>query len=364
LPWSGSEPPLRVAALGLGWVTTHRHIPWLLRHPGIRLTGVVDHRAERVEPVARRLGVGRSAVADGPGAVPWLDEVDAVTIGTPPATHAGLAASFLGAGKHVLLEKPFAMSSGEADDLAAAARRSGCVLAVVHNFQFARSVRRLRRLLDDGSLGEVRSIRATQLSNPARRLPVWYEELPLGLFTDESPHLLYLVRSLAPSEPVLEHVRIVPSREGRATPHQVDLAMRAGELPIGITMDFESPVSEWHLAVLGTRAVAMADVFRDVLVVVGNDGLHLGRDILGTSWSALRTHLAGVAASGALLVRGRLSYGNDEVIRRFVAACRGEAPLADIGPDDGRWVTAVQDLVVGAAGRPDEDPAREQLLPS
>jgi predicted dehydrogenase len=353
-----------VAALGLGWVTTHRHIPSLLRHPGVRLAGVVDHHAERVEPVARRLGIGRSAVAGGPEAVPWLDEVDAVTIGTPPATHARLAADFLRAGKHVLLEKPFAMSTGEADDLAACARRSGRVLAVVHNFQFSRSMRRLLGLLADGSLGEVSSIRAAQLSNPARRLPVWYEELPLGLFTDESPHLLYLVRCVAASEPVLEHVHVLPSREGRATPHQVELTMRAGQLPIGVTMDFESPVSEWHLAVVGTRRLAVVDLFRDVLMVVGNDGLHRGREILGTSWSALRTHLTGVLASGALLVRGRLSYGNDEVIRRFVAACRGEASPAGLDPEDGRWVTAVQERVVVAAGRSNENPAREQLLPS
>jgi hypothetical protein len=191
---------------------------------------------------------------------------------------------------------------------------------------------------------------------------VWYEDLPLGLFYDESPHLLYLIRCLAPSEPVPEHVRVVPSRAGRATPHQVDLSLRAGDLPIRMTIDFEAPVSEWHVAVLGSRRIAIADVFRDVLVVVGNDGEHRAREILRTTWSALRTHLDGVVTSGALVVRGRLSYGNDEVIRRFVASCLDGAPLSGIAPEDGRWVTAMQQLVVRSA--PNEDPAREQLLPS
>lgn len=355
---------LRVAAVGLGWVTTNRHIPSLRRDRRVEVVGLVDRRPERVRAVARRFGIARTAVAAGPDGVPWLDEVDAVSIGTPPHSHAPLSTAFLEAGKHVLQEKPFAMSTAEADGLVAAARRSGRVLAVVHNFQFARSVRRLRRLIEAGALGEVRSIWAAQLSNPGRRLPAWYEDLPLGLFTDESPHLLYLVRRLAPCEPVTEHVRVVPSRAGRATPHQVDLALRAGDVPVRVSIDFEAPVSEWHVAVLGTHRLAVADVFRDVLVVTDNDGLHRGREILGTTWSALRTHLAGVASSGVLLVRGRLSYGNDEVVRRFVDACLDGAPLDGIAPEDGRWVTAMQRCVVDASRATREDPAREQLLPS
>lgn len=343
------RPPLRVAAVGLGWVTTNRHIPWLRRDPRVQLVGVIDRRPERVEAVARKYGVTHTAVAAGPDAVSWLDEVDAVTIGTPPRTHAALVTAFIEAGKHVLQEKPFAMSTDEADDLAAAARRSGRVLAVVHNLQFSRSIRKLRKLIDDGSLGELRSIWGMQLSNPGRRLPSWYEDLPLGLFYDESPHLLYLVRCLAPSQPVPDHVRIVPSSVGRATPHQIDLAMCADDIRIRLSLDFEAPVSEWQLAVLGTRRLAVVDVFRDVLVVVGNDGLHRGREILGTTWSALRTHVLGVLASGTLLTRGRLSYGNDVVIRRFVDACLEGGTLTDISPAEGRWVTAIQQWVVDAS---------------
>jgi scyllo-inositol 2-dehydrogenase (NADP+) len=348
----------------MGWVSTNRHIPWLRRDPRVRLVGVIDRCPERVRSVARRYGIPRTAVAQVPEDVPWLDEVDAVTIGTPPRTHASLAAAYLDAGKHVLQEKPFAMSTGEADGLIAAAARSDRILGVVHNFQFMRSVRRLRALLAAGHLGEPRSIWATQLSNPARRLPAWYEDLPLGLFYDESPHLFYLVRCLAPCEPVPDEVRVVPSGDGRSTPRQVDLAMHAGDLRIRVAFEFEAPVSEWHVAVLGSRRLAVADVFRDVLVVVDNDGTHRGREILGTTWSALRTHVTGVATSGALLLRGRLSYGNDEVVRRFVGGCLGGTAPAGIEPADGRWVTAIQQCVVSVSRRRDEDPAGQQLLPS
>jgi predicted dehydrogenase len=358
-----SASRLRVACVGLGWVTTNRHLPWLRRNPRVAVAGVVDTHAERVNAAARRLGV-RGALAAVPEQIPWLDEVDAVTIGTPPVTHAALTRAFLAAGKHVLQEKPFAMSAAEADALRAAAERAGRQLAVVHNFQFTRSVRRLSRLIATGALGEVRSLWALQLSNPARRLPVWHEELPLGLFFDESPHLLYLVRCLAPSEPVLDQARVLASRT-RVTPHQVELSFHASGLPIRVLFDFESPVSEWHVAVLGSRCLAVADLFRDVLVVTPNDGAHRGRDILATTRSGLWTHLAGVARSGALLVGRRLSYGNDEVIGRFVAGCLDGRPLDGISADDGRWVTEIQDRVVAASSRVERaDPARQQLLPS
>jgi predicted dehydrogenase len=352
----GPGDRLRVACVGTGWVTANRHIPWLRRDPRVTLAGVVDRRGERVETVARQLGI-RSATASTAREIPWLDEVDAVTIGTPPHTHAALTRSFLEAGKHVLQEKPFAMSVEEGRQLESAARRADRVLGVVHNFQFMRSIRQLRRMMAAGALGEIRSIWGLQLSNPARRLPTWYEELPLGLFTDESPHLLYLVRCLAPSEPVREHASVLPS-PGRVTPRLVDLSMRAGDVRIRISMDFEAPVSEWHVAVLGTERLAVADVFRDVLVLVRNDGPHRARDILGTSWSALRTHVVGVARSGGLLVRRRLAYGNDEVIRRFAAACLDGTPLEGISAADGAWVTEHQSWVC-AAGAEREDPARQ-----
>lgn len=353
---------LAVAAIGLGWVTTNRHIPWLLRDGRVELVGVVDPHPERVEAAARRHRISRTAVTRDPDDVSWLDEVDAVTIGTPPRTHAALAHSYLASGKHVLVEKPFAMSPEEAENLARMGPRAGRVLAVVHNFQFSRTIRRLQRLIDDGFIGAVRSIWATHLSNPRRRLPSWYEELPLGLFYDESPHIFYVVRSVSPVEPVPVRAAVLPSRDGRPTPHQIDLAMLAGDVPINISIDFEAPVSEWHVAVMGSRCMAVADLFRDVLVVVGNDGRHRGREILRTTWSALRTHVGGVATSGALLVSRRLSYGNDEVIRRFVNACLTGSAMDAITPADGRWVTDVQHWVVAASEAPFEDSARQQLL--
>jgi len=340
---------LRVAVVGLGWVGTHRHLPWLKRHPAVELVGVVDHTAARVERAKSLFRILEGAVAEDPTTVPWLDRVDAVTIATPPATHAALAASYLQAGKHVLLEKPMALGVDQARELVDIARREDRILAVVHNFQFARSTVRLRKLITEGRLGEIHAVWGSQLSNPRRRLPDWYETLPLGLFYDESPHFFYLVRAILNADIEIDVVNLVAGKQGRSTPGAITLLMHAGSTPAQISMNFVAPVSEWHLTVIGSRALAVLDVFRDVLVVTRNDREHLGRHILRTTADVMTSHLGGVARSGALNMMGRLAYGNDEVIARFVEACRTHVPPKDISGDDGLAVVKLQHEVLDRA---------------
>lgn len=340
---------LRVAAVGLGWVTTHRHIPWLRRAPTVELIGVIDPHPIKVASALRRFHLRQGATASRPQDVPWLDEVEAVTIGTPPRSHYTLVKAFLDAGKHVLVEKPMAMTPAEARELAQHAEQAGKTLAVVHNFQFARSVTRLRALLDAGKLGALQGVFGVQLSNPRRRLPTWCEDLPLGLFYDEAPHLLYLMRRVVEQEPTMLRADVLASTAGRQTPSLVDLLLTSGQVPVKVTMHFEAPVSEWHLAVLGSERVAVADVFRDVLVVARNDGRHLGRHILQTSADAFGSHWWGVAKSGALLLTGRLAYGNDHVIARFAEACRSGKPPRGISAQDGLRIVQLQHDVLQAA---------------
>ena len=87
----------------------------------------------------RRGGYRRFHCGDDLRTVPWLDEIDAVVVATTPFTH--YRPDPRGArrrGKHVLTEKPFAMTVAEGQELVALSRANGAALAIVHNFQFAR----------------------------------------------------------------------------------------------------------------------------------------------------------------------------------------------------------------------------------
>jgi len=343
-----TAPKIRVASVGAGWVTQARHLPTLRDNPQFEVVGIVDRQEDRARACAARFGLTRWAAGETLEA-PWLGEVDAVTIGTPPGTHFAVARAALLAGKHVLMEKPVALSVAEGEELEELSSRRGLILAIVHNFQFARSARRLRESIASGEFGEVTSVLALQLSNPRRRLPVWYESLPFGLFYDESPHLLYLIRSFA-GEAELTSATVLPSPGGAVTPAVVTAQFRCERAPASLYMNFEAPLSEWHLCVMSDRRFAAVDVFRDVLVEVPQDAGHEARDILRSSAAGFLTHGLGVLRSGALLLRKKLRYGNDEVFARFAGAVRSGVPPQGISIADGVRVLRLQHAILAASG--------------
>ncbi len=338
---------LRVGFIGGGWATCHRHLPAARADARIEPIGLITQSPASTwyapSLVRRRFGLRHIGFSM---AEPWLaDEVDAVVIGAPPDAHYQLTMEALRLGKHVLVEKPFALSVDHATEMVRTAAEAGLVLAVVHNFQFARSTLRVQSLIARGVLGEVRSVVGFQASNPARRLPPWINTLPMGLFTDEAPHLLYLLRQFV-GHTAPESIFVGPPlAAGDPTPQTVGAHFAAGDRTGTLSMTFASAVSEWHVILFGTRRTAIIDLFRDILIVLPDDDGHGSLEVLRTSWSALAGHLRGVFASGLRHVTRGIDYGNQEVMRRFVdAALTGEQPDG-ISARDG---LAVGDIVSAA----------------
>jgi scyllo-inositol 2-dehydrogenase (NADP+) len=342
---------IKAAVVGCGWVAQNRHLPVMGGSQLYDVVGVIDRRPGRARYIAEQRGLRRYAEASSLAEVPWLDEVDAVTVATAPTAHFRLIEEGLGLGKHVLTEKPFVMNVSEGEHLVRAAEGADRHLAIVHNFQFARSTKRLLDEIDRGILGEVRGIDAVQLGNPLRRLPEWYDELPLGLFYDESPHLLYLARAVAGPLRLSRAIRI-KSRSGLRTPARIDawFECTAG-YPVRLGCNFESPVSEWHLTVFGTKRLGIVDIFRDIYLSLPNDGPHDTRCVLTTSLAATYQHWSQHLTSGLRHLRGRLFYGNNEVFDRFGAAIAGRGgALGPIGPDYALDGLKLQHAIIEACG--------------
>ncbi len=120
--------------------------------PGANLVAVCDSRADRLAIVAKRFPTVRTFTSfEEMLACPGLD---AVAIATPVHLHYTLAKQAIGAGKHVLVEKPLSFSSAEAAeliDLAAAKKR---VLMVDHTFIYTGAVRKIRELVRTGEIGD------------------------------------------------------------------------------------------------------------------------------------------------------------------------------------------------------------------
>ena len=343
---------LKIGVVGLGWVGTHRHIPILKSSDDFEVVGVADRNPDRVAAFSETNAGLKTSSASRLADLSWIGEVDAVSIATAPFAHHDLVCEALERGLSVITEKPFAMSFGEGQAMAAAAAKSSGTLAVVHNFQFARSMAKLERDLKSGRLGEIRAVRAVQFGNPERRLPTWIDQLPLGLFYDESPHLLYLLARIAGPIDLAKAV-IVESRDGAATPSQVDAWFRSpAGYPVSLSCSFEATVSEWYLIVHGDQGVGIVDIFRDIYVRLPNDGRHSTTQVVRTSALATWQHWAQHFSSGALHVTGRLKYGNDKVLARFAAGVRGDAEtLRPIDATSALGTLALQHQVIEHAER-------------
>ncbi|MBW8618370.1 MAG: Gfo/Idh/MocA family oxidoreductase, partial [Hyphomicrobiales bacterium] len=86
------------------------------------------------------------------------DGIEAVSIVTPNHMHAGPALAFLKAGIHVICDKPLTTSLKEAKALQAAAKKSGLIFAVTHNYTGYPMVRQARAMVKSGELGEIRVV--------------------------------------------------------------------------------------------------------------------------------------------------------------------------------------------------------------
>ena len=102
------------------------------------------------------------AITDSTDNVINSDNVDAVIISTPVATHHSLAKAALRAGKHVLLEKPFCKTVAEADELVALSKQERRTLMCGHVFLFNEGLRQLRDYIYDGVIGTVHYMAATR----------------------------------------------------------------------------------------------------------------------------------------------------------------------------------------------------------
>jgi predicted dehydrogenase len=148
-----------VAGLGYWGPNLARNMDGL---PGARLSWICDSSPERLDAARVRVPDARAATSvDELLADP---ELDAVVIATPVPTHARLAQRCLEAGKHVLVEKPLAQSTAEAEEAVAAAREHGRTLMVGHLLEYHPGVDRLKGLVDSGELGEIHYIYGNRLN--------------------------------------------------------------------------------------------------------------------------------------------------------------------------------------------------------
>jgi predicted dehydrogenase len=149
---------VRFGLIGAGSITRGSHIPSLRQIGEARLVAVCDQREE----VARRVAEEESIehVFSGYRDLLKLKSVDAVIVATPNAFHAPISIEALNAGKHVLCEKPMAVSEKEAGAMVRAAEKSGRVFMLALNNRFKAESRFLKNYIERGEIGRIYYARA------------------------------------------------------------------------------------------------------------------------------------------------------------------------------------------------------------
>jgi predicted dehydrogenase len=179
--------PLRVALVGYGYASKTFHAPLIRSVPGLVLSTVVSRDAAKVHADLPDVDV----VADI-GAALADPRLDAVVIASPNDTHAPLAHAALEAGKHVVVDKPFALDLAQARELAVLADRRKRVLSVFQNRRWDSDFLGVRQAMEQGLLGEVAHFEShIDRFRPQVRAR-WREQAGAGsgLWYDLGPHLV------------------------------------------------------------------------------------------------------------------------------------------------------------------------------
>ncbi len=179
--------PLQVGLIGYGLAGSVFHAPLIQHTPGLALHSIASSQRDRL---LRSFTDVR--ICDQPAELFNDPALDAVVIATPNAEHAPLAIAALQAGKHVLVDKPFALDLAEAEAVVRAAQTAERVVTVFQNRRFDADFLTLQQLLADGVLGEVAECHSHFDRYRPQVRDRWREsDAPgAGLWMDLGPHLL------------------------------------------------------------------------------------------------------------------------------------------------------------------------------
>jgi predicted dehydrogenase len=183
---------VRIGVVGFGeWGPNHvRNFSSI---SGVKVAGVADGRAERLQAAQQQF----EGLQVFPTHHELFDraELDAVAIATPTSTHAAIIRDALDRGLHVLCEKPICSNVADAEDIVARADRAGRVVMVGHVFLFNSGIRKLRQILVDKELGDIRYL-------TARRTNLGPIRDDVNAAWDLASHDISIVNFLLDSHPV------------------------------------------------------------------------------------------------------------------------------------------------------------------
>ncbi|MDH3645629.1 MAG: Gfo/Idh/MocA family oxidoreductase [Gammaproteobacteria bacterium] len=360
----------RVAVIGAGYIANF-HLTALAETDDVELVAICDVSESRARQAAK--GYDAVQVVTDVARLAELD-VHVAHLTVPPDQHVSLTRELLTAGIGVFVEKPFALTSDDARDLAQLAKTRGLPLAVNHNYLFRPVIERLFQRIDAGEIGRVEHVQAT-LSVPLRQLDAgdyshWMFRAPRNIVFEQAVHPLSMMQHLLGSV-VRAHTAQLTSTE--LNPKQIfhqrwATSFVAERGTATLYMAFGQPFTRSTLQVFGTDGFIEADFFHDQLsgerktqwldfwnsyLAGARRGTELRRDARRNLINWMRTTV-GLARRDAFYLSMRGS------IQAFHKALRTRAAL----PNNANTAIAVTEWADAVAGDTTGDATPAPLFPA
>jgi scyllo-inositol 2-dehydrogenase (NADP+) len=237
-----------VALIGYGLAGEVFHAPLIGSIPAMELRTVVSSRADALAAA----GLAQARDADAVLADP---DVALVVVASPSATHHALARAALEAGKHVLVDKPLAMTSREARELIDLAAERGRALSLFHNRRWDGDFLTVQALIAEGRLGEVKLYEACWDRHRPSVGDHWKDEESQGggVLFDLAPHLVDQALVLF-GLPDRVSADIIRQRPGARADDLFDLRLHYGDRLVRLGASMLAPAPRARFQLHGTRA--------------------------------------------------------------------------------------------------------------
>ena len=191
-----AQSEVRVGVVGTGGFANQAHMPGYHAHPKAKIVGVCDIILDRAEAAAERFGA--TIVTEDYKELVARDDIDAIDVATPNDVHIPIALAAIKAGKHVMCEKPLAMSFAEAQELIEAAKVTGAKTGVNFSYRGHPASRYAKDLITSGEIGKVFHVTAFYMQgwlvNPKSPI-VWRLQKDItgtGVLGDLASHIVDL----------------------------------------------------------------------------------------------------------------------------------------------------------------------------
>lgn len=148
----------QIAVIGCGKIAQVRHLPEYAANPNVRLAGYFDFNRQRAEEMAKKYG---GKAYDSVEEILADPSIDAVSVCVANNAHAEISIAALNAGKHVLCEKPMAVTLKDCEAMVEASKRNKRFLMIGQNQRLAKAHVKAKKLLGQGVIGDVITFRTT-----------------------------------------------------------------------------------------------------------------------------------------------------------------------------------------------------------